>query len=81
MNTFLIIYFTLQETISEFGNAFGGWYGDDSAISYPDHPFLRRGGERARGTWSGIFGYLIWDGSQNTDGSFRVVLTAQDGNS
>ena len=70
-----------KETLKTFGNHKGGWYSDHANFPYYFYVWFMRGGHYGDGSAAGAFYFLCSTGNANSGYSFRVVLTAQDGNS
>ena len=70
-----------RETLLELESSYGGWNSDISETIYAsDAPFIARSGTYTWHIRSGIFTFGLATGSAvNTYTSFRMVLTAQDG--
>ena len=67
-----------KETLKIFGNALGGWYGDDSAFpEYNNHnSWMPRGGGFSDGSGVGIFGFRMNAGQPYDTCSSRVVIVS-----
>jgi hypothetical protein len=66
-----------KETLKTFGNANGGWYGDDAYLPYAANSWFYRGGDYGYGTYAGVFNFKRDTGGAVRYHSFRSVLSAQ----
>ena len=69
-----------RETLKTFGSDVGGWYGDTSYFPNGDITWFARGGRGISYNDAGIFNFHTGPEQTYEWDSFRIVLTAQDGN-
>ena len=66
--------------------SFGGWFWDQNDFPYQssstyNYPWFVRGGDyKNQNAGAGLYAYQQYDGSAREDTTFRIVLSAQDGN-
>ncbi len=68
-----------KEVLSAYGTALGGWDDGHTSFLHNNKTWMARGGSAGNKTNSGIFAFTDWDGSLHGAHSFRITLTAQDG--
>ena len=57
----------------------GSWYDDEAWFVYSEKPWFLRGDDCYVGSGTGVFAFYRGYGSVGVAGSFRVVLTPQEG--
>ena len=64
-----------KETLSNFGDRYGGWY-DDYAyfVVYSNSWFVRGGGYLDNGSNAGVFAFIYYSGGASGDHSARAIL-------
>jgi len=71
-----------KETLKTYGGREGSWFGSTSLLPFDKSEiWIARGGLYSQTTKAGIFGFYRGSGSASDNYTFRIVLTAQDGNS
>ena len=66
-----------KETMTNFGDLYGGWYNDYARFLYSEFSWFRRGGQFSDEKMSGIFYFNSSQGSGGNYSSTRAVLSAQ----
>ena len=64
-----------KETLKNFGNDTGGWYGDFTSFPCSSNSWFRRGGNSVDGSETGVFIFYSYDGSYDNGGSTRLVVS------